>query len=320
VIRRVAAAALLLGVLGVLAGCGEEAGPGTDPGIDSGIDSGAVEEPSSSAASSSPSTTPSGPTPSGPTPSGPEPTPTEPTAAQPTAIVGYYLGDGPRGVVLFREERQRVEPDHGPAEAVGMLSARPLDPDYRTYWPPGAFLGAGGDGGSIDIMLAEAMPERPESMSRREAELSIQQVVYTLQAYAGSPTPVRFLLAGEPVDRLLGVPVPGPVGAAPVLETLSTMSLVTPTEGQEVTGSFVASGFNNGFEATAAWQIWRGDEVVLQDATIAKGAYEERLFPWHARIDVSGLAPGTYLLLAANDDPVDDGIDGASDTRTIVVR
>ena len=105
-----------------------------------------------------------------------------------------------------------------------------------------------------------------------------------------------------------------------MLETLSTMSLTTPTEGQEVSGSFRASGLNNAFEATAGWQIWRGDEVVLQGSTLAAGAYEERLFPWHDRIDVSGLAPGTYTFLARNDDPTDDGIGAATDTRTIVVR
>ena len=282
--RRLAATVLLLTLL---TGCGQA----------SQTVSGAVEEPSPSAASSSPAD------------------------SGPRIVTGYYLGDGPRGPVLFREERPAYEPDHGPAESVGMLSATPLDPDYRTYWPPGAFLGARGDRGVIDLYLADdSLADRPATMSPAEAELSIQQVVYTVQAYVGRPMPVRFVLGDHPVDRLLGVPVAEPVSADPVLETLSTMSLTKPTEGQEVSGSFGASGLNNAFEATAAWQIWRGDEVVLQGSTIAAGAYDDRLFPWHDRIDVSMLAPGTYTFLASNDDPTDDGIGAATDTRTIVVR
>jgi hypothetical protein len=46
------------------------------------------------------------------------------------------------------------------------------------------------------------------------------------------------------------------------------------------------------------------------------------VLPWHDRVDVSGLTPGTYTFLASNDDPngLDDGIGPDTDTRTIVVR
>ena len=209
-IRHLAATTLALALLG---GCGEATG-------DSGNVSGAAEEPSSPVASSpappSPSTTA--------TPSEPS-TPAPPTG--PRRVTAYYLGDGPRGPALFREERPVFEPDHGPAESIGLLTAKPLDPDYRTVWPVDAFLGGlvNLDDGTIDVLLADTtLLDRPPALSEAEAEASIQQVVYTLQAYADRPLPVRFLLDDQPVGTVLGVPTSAPVAAGPVLTTLSLMS------------------------------------------------------------------------------------------------
>ncbi len=168
-------AAVAVGLV-LLAGCGEA----------SGKVSGVAEDPSSSAASS------------------------------PREVTVYYVGDGPRGPVLFREVRPVYEPDHGPAESIGLLSAKPVDPDYRTAWPLGAFLGGrvNVDGGTIDVLLADAsLQDRPASMDEAEARASVQQVVYTLQEYAGDTLPVRFLLGDRPVDRVLGIPTPEPVAA-----------------------------------------------------------------------------------------------------------
>ena len=237
-------------------------------------------------------------------------------------IVGHYLGDGPRGPVLFREERPRTEPDHGTAESIGMLSSPPLDPDYRTYWPQGFFRGAfvNLDAGRIEVYLRDpSMADRPAGISPQEAALSVQQVVYNLQAYAGLALPVRFLVGERPVDRLFGVSVVEPVTAAPVLETLSLMSVVTPAEGEVVKGSFRATGFNNGYESTAAWQLWRGDELVKDGATIAAGHGGDQLFSWHFRVHVGDLPPGTYTFIASNDEPT-DGVAADTDTRTVVVE
>ncbi len=54
---------------------------------------------------------------------------------------------------------------------------------------------------------------------------------------------------------------------------------------------------------------------------MAEGAYD-RLYPWQAAIDVSKLAPGTYVFKASTDDPT-GGAEGSGpsvDTRTIVVK
>ena len=304
--NRVAPTVLALGLLG---GCGQVAGEA------SGADG---QDPSDSATPSPVSPTPSATV----TPSEVAPLPTETGARRVTV---YYVGDGPSGPVLFREVRRVEEPDHGPAEAIGLLTAEPRDPDYRTAWPRGVFSGGrvNLDDGTIDVFLADtSQRDRPESMGAAEAQASIQQVVSTLQAYAGDDLPVRFLLGEKPADRVLGVPTAEPVAASPVVETLSLMSLTTPEEGQVVSGSFRASGFNNGFEGTAAWQVMDQQGNVLTEGATIGGWMGDQLYPWHDRVDVSRLAPGTYSFLASNDDPTGgtEGFGPDVDTRTIVVQ
>ena len=48
-------------------------------------------------------------------------------------------------------------------------------------------------------------------MTEREAQLAVQQVVYTLQGVVGARAPVQFLLDGNPVDTVLGVSTAEPV-------------------------------------------------------------------------------------------------------------
>ena len=48
-------------------------------------------------------------------------------------------------------------------------------------------------------------------MSRAEARMAVQQLVYTAQAVVQERAPVRFLLDGQPTDQVLGVPVSEPM-------------------------------------------------------------------------------------------------------------
>jgi hypothetical protein len=101
------------------------------------------------------------------------------------------------------------------------------------------------------------------------------------------------------------------------------MSITSPEEGQTVSGTFEASGVNNGFEASFSWEILQGEQVVATDFGMADGCCElDKMYPWTAEVDVSGLAPGTYTFVAKNDDP-SGGAEGNGpdlDTRTIVVE
>jgi hypothetical protein len=133
---------------------------------------------------------------------------------------------------------------------------------------------------------------------------------------------VQFLLDGQHADTVLGEPASEPLAEAPALETLSLMSISSPSEGEVVSGSFAAAGANNSFEASVSYEIRQGEKVVATGFGMAAGYGEDKLFPWTLTVDVSGLAPGTYTFVAMNDDP-SGGAEGHgpdTDSRTIVVQ
>lgn len=270
-------------------------------------------------------------TPAEPTPTEdsaePSPTPSEPSEPAASQVVPvYFVGDTPQGPRLYREfqtDQEGVDPIYYAAAAT--VAGRADDPDYRTLWPSGAEVTQVAFDGTdqIDVSISGVPRELPAGMSDEEAGLAVQQVVYSVQAALGQGrVGVQLLLDGERSDQVLGQPTSEPLTNAPVLETLSLMSITSPTEGEVVSGQFEASGVNNGFEATVAWKVLRGDEVVAQDAGIADGWMAEKLFPWTVPVDVSDLAPGEYTFVASNDDPSggEEGAGPHTDTRTIVVE
>ena len=262
-----------------------------------------------------------------------EPSPTDsatdtPTTAEPTmpvepAVAVYYAGNGPRGTVLFREFQPGIGADAVSQAAAAAVAGPPRDPDYRTLWPAGTQATASYNGDVVTVELSGAdLHDRPAGMSKEDARLAVQQVVYSVQAAVRQRAGVQFLFSGQHTDQVLGQPASEPIANDPVLETLSLMSITVPEEGQEVSGSFTASGVNNGFEASVSYEIRQGDKVVATGFGMAEGWGEDKLFPWELEVDLSGLAPGTYTFVAMNDDP-SGGAEGHGpdvDTRTIVVK
>ncbi len=110
--------------------------------------------------------------------------------------------------------------------------------------------------------------------------------------------------------------------AAPELDVLAHVNLTTPEDGATVSGSFTAEGRASSFEATVPWEIRdSGGRVVQRGFTTAEG-WIDKLYPFTAEVDVSGLAPGTYVFAALTDDP-SGGAEGngpTEDTKTIVVE
>lgn len=265
-----------------------------------------------------------------PSADGPPPTdrPTEGIEPAPSggtsAVPAYYVGSSGRGPRLFREF-VNVEAGSNPVAAVlTVLASTPGDPDYRTLWPADSFAGGEVRGDVIHVEVADsALHDRPASMSAEEADLAIQQVIFSVQGAVSERLPVQFRLGGNPVDQVLGEPTSEPLANAAPLDVLSSMSVTYPYEGAEVSGSFVAEGLNNGNEATMNWTIEdAAGEVVLDGFATAEGWMGERLFPWRTDpIDVSELAPGSYTFVAVNPDPSGgEGFPPDTDTRSIIVE
>ena len=270
---------------------------------------------------------------------GPAATPTASPSASATAdpeviapkdtqsVPAYFVGEGPRGPRLYREFVVNEGSEPRLSAALQALENSPGDPDYRSLWSRGAFVGAdySPDARLITVDLADAsLAQRPEAWDARKAELAIQQAVYTAQGAVGEGRiPIRFRVDGESLDSVFGVPTDQPITNAPIFDTLSLMSISYPFEGAAVQDSFTATGVNNSFESTVIWRMEDGTGTVVRNGfTTAEGWVEERLYPWESEIDVSGLPPGDYTFVAENDDPTGgaEGNGPDSDTRLIVIE
>ena len=297
---------------------------GAVPGFDQADDTAPAGQPG---ASHSPRATPSSAAPSTAAPSGS--TSPSPGAASSRTYAVYYVGTDPRDrPVLFREfHRSASGSDSTLTVAVRDAVAKSaLDPDYVSPWAGLVTLDrtsydATGSG-TLQVTLKDGAPtQRPATMSAAEAEAAIQQVVYTAQAAVGRRVPVTFTVGRHPSaahPTLLGVDVSQPVPAGKVLDTLSLVSISDPNQGQVVSGSLKVTGVNNGFEGTVVVYLERNGKHHLVRPTIG-GMGGNRMWPWTVTLDVSKVRPGTYTLVAHNDDPSGQG-NPPLDTRVIQVR
>jgi hypothetical protein len=258
---------------------------------------------------------------------GPSDEPTVVDSASPSShsVSVYDLGETPQGTRLFREFRREPGTSAEMDDVLAALSATPDDPDYHTLWPRGAFQGGFVDygGGLITVLLTDrSLHDRPAGMTAEEAALSIEQVIYTVQAYAQQRLPVSFQVEGQPIDQVLGVRTAEPLAEGPELDVLALVSISNPAEGRVVEGGFSADGVASSFEGTVPWQLRNAAGDVVRRG-FAQGTMEDHLTPWQTdTIDVSDLPAGIYTFAAMTDDP-SGGAEGGgptTDTRTITVR
>lgn len=255
----------------------------------------------------------------------PTETPSETATPQPDDTVTvpvYFTGDTPQGPKLFREFRA-VPADNPLMEAGALLTAGDvLDPDYRTEWPGGGFASIEATDGLLVVELKDDGWTTPvDGMSRRDASLAIQQLVYTLQGVQQERVPVQILLGGQP-SHLFGFDTTKPFTQQPALDVLALVNVTSPEQGATVTGGTLeASGVASSFEANVLWEIRQGDKVVLDGFATAEG-WMDKLYPWETSIDVSGLEPGDYTFVARTDDP-SGGAEGSGpdeDTKDFTLK
>ena len=234
----------------------------------------------------------------------------------------YYPGETSRGVRLFREfhRLEIMEDDIVSAAVDEAVSATPDDPDYRTDWPEGTSAARVQDPGTPDVLTIDVtggagLHDRPGPMSEEQAQLAIEQVVYTAQAAAQARDAVQFLLNGERTDSLLGVPVSEPLAQGDPVDVLAQVWIIDPAEGTEVSAPFTVSGLAAAFEANVLWELRQGDEVVRSDFTTAEECCT--MAPYSFEVDAP---PGDYTLVVQDSDP--SGGEGPSpwqDTKNITV-
>jgi hypothetical protein len=294
--RRTSALLAAAAAVVVLAGCGTDEGPDVAEDGPTSAATGA-----STPTSEPPATESSAPATTSATP-----------AAETVAVPVYFVGDTPIGPRLFREFRN-VGADDPVDEALALLTAGDaLDPDYRTLLPAGSITLAGDDE-TIALTADPAYAQRPDGMSAKQAKLAVQQVVRTVQGALQEAAPVAF-----DTDMLgLGTSFE----AAGDNAVLALVNITEPAQGATVSGSFTASGVANSFESTVPWEIRDGSGQKVLDGFATAEGWGDKLYPWQAPVDVSGLAPGTYTFVASTDDASDgEGAGPTEDTKTITVQ
>lgn len=244
-----------------------------------------------------------------------------------TAIPVYYVGDTPSGPRLFREfQSVPAAQDRVLAALNAALAGSPLDPDYLTLWSGlarGVDAYAAPDAANQNTILVDLIPEvptgLPAGMSRTEATLALQQLVFTAQGALGTRAPVVFRVDGEPRGTVLGVDTTRPLAHDP--RRLALVNITSPAEGAAVTsGTLVASGVASSFEATVPWQVLDASGAVALEGFATAEGWLDRLYPWATSVDVSGLAPGSYTFLARTDDPSDgEGPGPHVDSKTFTI-
>ncbi|GAA3829565.1 Gmad2 immunoglobulin-like domain-containing protein [Nocardioides panacisoli] len=259
-----------------------------------------------------------------------------PGGAQPTPgtdaevrVPAYFVGHTPRGPRLYLEQHDAGGSDRLTAAAEALLAGRPRDPDYRSLLPRGSLAGTGrvaahrtGDRVTFSVSVAShRWTRRPHGLSREEARLAVQELLYTLRAAAGDGSEaarIEFRLDGRAVP-FLGVP--SGATAAPRVRTLALVNVLEPDDQAVVTGDTIsASGLADSFEAHVPWQVLddRGRRV-LNGFTTAQG-WGTRLYPWQASVDISSLQPGRYTFLAKTSNPSGrEGFEPTEDTKTFRV-
>lgn len=243
----------------------------------------------------------------------------------------YYLGEvtfhqGEGGDMqtafrLYREWRDvQVADSAGLAKAAlqAMFEA-PADPDYSTAWQ-GEVLGVTHEDGvvSVDLSGISAM-----SVGAETAELSVQQLVYTVQAALSvaddaAPTdPVQILVDGEPAGDLWGhVDASQPIARADATGVQAPVWITEPADGATVSTPVTVKGVAQVFEATVNWRLLQnGVEVDAGFETASEGApaFGEYSF------ELTGLAPGEYELQVFEASAL-DGSDTFMDTKTFTVK
>jgi hypothetical protein len=224
----------------------------------------------------------------------------------------YFVGDTSVGPRLFREFRPAAG-GPSPEAAVEALNRGPWDPDYHSYFPAWAITGVEVRAGVIDVTVESWVHNRPTNMTTAQAELALQQVVYTVQAGAGEPLPVQFRIGRNPTDTVFGVQTSEPITHLPQMDVLSLVSISDPVESRQVRDSFIARGAASSYEGNVPWELLDADGTVVESGA-ATAAMETYLVEWETEpIDVSDLEPGLYTFVATTDDAK------FTDTRTVVV-
>jgi hypothetical protein len=237
------------------------------------------------------------------------------------AVPVYYVGDTAHGKKLFREfQQQQVcagDECLMKASTTSALTGPPVDADYASPWPAGTGLRAVSyEGGTLTIDLTGDLHDRPAGMSQADAQLAVEQLMYSAQAGLGQGRPpVQLLLGGKHSDTVLGVPTAEPLAAGNPDDVLAPVEIDSPADGATVSGTFTVTGRAATFEANVVWELKQGGTVVKKGFTTAQECCT--LAPYSFEVTAPA---GDYTLVVHDTDESGQGLPVNEDTKEITVQ
>lgn len=243
---------------------------------------------------------------------------TPPTAGRTVEVPVYYVGDVAVGPRLFLQPTtlQNVTTSDVEAAVEEAVSGTPADPDQRSGFPDGttAHTTMNGDRVEVDLRGTD-LGQLPSGLTPEDADMAVQAVLWTVQETTGAPTKVVFTLDGTPTDTVLGVDV-AQLSRGTADNVLAPVSISTPAEGEQVSGTFTVTGQAATFEANVVWELIQGGQVIDKGFTTAAECCT--LSPFEFTVTAP---PGQYTLMVHDTDESDGEGHGINeDTRTIIVR
>lgn len=289
-----AAGAVIVLVGALLAGCQQSnAGSATSSSVSSEPGSGSGTSPSGSALSAAP---------------------TAPVTAADVPV--YFMVDARTGPRLIPERHDLTgEPVRS---AVERMIAGPDDPDYTSPWNRATtVLGVRVGNPTVVDLSADA---RTASVGSAGAALMVQQLVHTVTAATGDPSgSVLLTIAGQPAGELWGVVAwTSPQVRQPAIDVQAFVQIDTPRQGATTTSPVTVSGQAAVFEATLPWTVLSSTGTVVTSG-VTNTAEGQTFAPYTFTVD---LAPGTYTVVATEDDPSGGAAPGPrmSDSKVFTVH
>ena len=166
--------------------------------------------------------------------------------------------------------------------------------------------------------------DRPAGMVPARRGSPSSRSIYTLQGAGSTVSSCQFRSTGSRSRRWESARRQRASTALPQHDVLALVSISDPAEGRSSSGSFIAKGGANSFEATVPWQICAAPTATsCSRASPRRRAAMDKLYPWETEIDVSGLRARHLHVRRDDRRPVRRrrGLRRRrTDTRTIVVR
>ena len=227
----------------------------------------------------------------------------------------YWVADTQRGLRLFREHiEQRAVADPVLQALRYLVAHQPADADYTNLWPSGSAVNSASVGGglvTVDLTFTRL------NVGAEGESMAIQQLLWTAAAADAHVERIAITRDGSPVESLAGhVDTTTPIAQPPTYEVFAAVWIVAPIEGARLNGEgFDILGMASTFEANVVWSIERDGTQVRGGSTTA-GEAAPAWAPW--KVHVAGLAPGEYVVTAAEYSPKDGSL-VVRDTKEIRV-